>query len=156
MMIAVTDVVDVRPKVVLRRYLQYVIDRLVVFVASLLVFALCFGLAILVAKMGARGRWLLMVPFGAWIAALIAGDLWISIWVPHRRGGATTGMRWLGLKIVTLRGAQPSLRDYFLRWFLMVVDGMFLGLLGALLIAFSPRNQRLGDMVTRTVVVRVT
>ena len=65
-------------------------------------------------------------------------------------------MRWLGLRITTLRGGEPSLRAYLVRWLLMAVDGLLLGLVGAVLIAVTPRNQRLGDMVAGTVVVRRT
>ena len=91
-----------------------------------------------------------------WGVTLFAGNLWFDIWYPRGMGGATPAMRWLGLKIVTIRGDEPSLRQYFLRWLLMVVDGLFLGLVGAVLIAVSPRHQRLGDMVAGTLVVRVT
>jgi uncharacterized RDD family membrane protein YckC len=151
----VADVLDdARTKVVLRRYLQYVLDLLLVLLVALVVFVLCFGIVILAAKTGARGRLLVYVPFVAWIVALFLFTMWTEIWVPHRRGGATPAMRWLGLKIVTVRGTEPALRDYFLRWLLMAVDGMFFGLLGAALIAFTPQHQRLGDIVTRTLVVR--
>jgi uncharacterized RDD family membrane protein YckC len=49
---------------------------------------------------------------------------------------------------------RPSLRSYMIRWLMAVVDGYFFGLVGALAIAFTPRHQRFGDMVARTVVVR--
>jgi len=74
--------------------------------------------------------------------------------VPHRHGGATPAMRRLGLRIVRIDGGEPSLRDYLVRWLLFAVDGLFLCLVGVVLIAITPRNQRLGDIVTRTVVVR--
>ncbi|SMD25447.1 RDD family protein [Kibdelosporangium aridum] len=148
--------VDTSRTVVGRRYLQYIIDQALSFVLALLVFLACFGFAVLSTEFGARGKVLLIVPFAAWILTLIATNLWFGIWYPRSMGGATPAMRWLGLRIVTLQGGEPSLRDYFLRWLLMVVDGLFLGLLGAVLIAVTPRNQRFGDMVTRTLVVRVT
>jgi uncharacterized RDD family membrane protein YckC len=147
---------DTSRTVVGRRYLQYVIDQALVCVFGVLVFLASFGFMILAAEIGARGTYLLYIPFVAFALTLFAGHLYFEIWYPRGMGGATPAMRWLGLRIVTLEGGDPSLRDYFLRWLLMVVDGLFLGLLGAVLIAVTPRNQRLGDMVTRTLVVRVT
>ncbi|MFJ8958468.1 hypothetical protein ACIRG5_03710 [Lentzea sp. NPDC102401] len=41
-----------------------------------------------------------------------------------------------------------------MRWLLMAVDGLLMGLVGAVLIAVTPRNQRLGDIVAGTMVVR--
>jgi uncharacterized RDD family membrane protein YckC len=148
--------VDTSRTVVGRRYLQYVIDQALAFVLALLVFLACFGIAILTAEFGARGKMLLVVPFAAWILTLFATNLWFGIWYPRSMGGATPAMRWLGLRIVTTQGGEPSSRDYFVRWLLMVVDGLFLGLAGAVMIAVTSRNQRLGDMVARTLVVRVT
>jgi uncharacterized RDD family membrane protein YckC len=152
----VTVETDTRTGVVVRRYVQYGLDLVLVFVLSLLVFALTLGAAILVSKAGVRGIWLVYVPFGLWILMLFAGTLYSEIWWPHKHSGATPAMRWLGLRIVAIDGGTPSLRDYFLRWLMMVVDGLAFGLVGAVLIAATPRHQRLGDMVTRTLVVRVT
>ncbi|CAM4073662.1 RDD family protein [Kibdelosporangium persicum] len=147
---------DTSRTVVGRRYLQYVIDQALVFAFAVLVFLACFGFMILAAEIGARGEVLLYLPFVVFALTVFAVNLWFGIWYPRAMGGATPAMRWLGLRIVTLEGGEPSVRDYFLRWLLMVVDGLFLGLLGAVLIAVTPRNQRLGDMVARTLVVRVT
>jgi uncharacterized RDD family membrane protein YckC len=152
----VTVTTDARTGVVVRRYVQYALDLVLVVLLSVLVFALVLGAAILVSNAGVHGIWLVYVPFGIWVLTIFAGTLWSEIWWPHRRGGATPAMRWLGLRIVAIDGGTPSLRDYFVRWLMMVVDGMAFGLVGAVLIAATPRHQRLGDMVARTVVVRVT
>lgn len=148
--------VDTSRTVVVRRYLQYIIDEALAVVFATLVFLACFGFALLAAEFGARGKVLLVIPFLMWVVTLFGVTLWFGIWYPHGMGGATPAMRWLGLRIVTMDGGRPSLRDYFLRWLLMIVDGLFFGLLGAVLIAVTRRNQRLGDMVTGTLVVRVT
>jgi uncharacterized RDD family membrane protein YckC len=152
----VTVETDARTGVVLRRYVHYILDLVLVFLLSLLVFALALGAAILVSKAGVHGIWLVYVPFGIWILTLFCGTLWSEIFWPHKHDGASPTMRWLGLRIVAIDGGTPSLRDYFVRWLMMVVDGLAFGLVGAVLIAATPRHQRLGDMVTRTLVVRVT
>ncbi len=140
--------------VVWRRYAQFVIESVLLVVAGLVAFAVFLGVAILLIQQGAPPELFLVLPFAALIVLTLAGTLWLTIWYPYRHDGATPAMRWLGLRIVTLRGTAPSLKDYAVRWLLMVVDGLFLGLVGAVLIAVTPRHQRFGDIVARTVVVR--
>ncbi|MCS7475760.1 RDD family protein [Umezawaea endophytica] len=141
--------------VVLRRYLQYALDQVTVMVAT--ASATLWGAAAayaLVVKVGAPGE-VLYLPLVMLVVVALGGTLWSEVWVPHTQGGATPAMRRLGLRIVRLDGTAPTLRDYLVRWLLFAVDGLFLGLLGAVLIAVTPRHQRFGDIVTRTVVVRV-
>ena len=141
--------------VVLRRYVQYVLDQARILVAT--VSATLWGVAAAYAlvKIGAPGK-VLYLPLVLFIVVQLGGTVWSEVWVPHRHGGSTPGMRRLGLRIVRIDGGEPGLRDYFVRWLLMVVDGMFLGLVGAVLIVVTPRHQRLGDLVARTLVVRAS
>jgi hypothetical protein len=62
----VTVETDARTGVVLRRYVHYILDLVLVFLLSLLVFALALGAAIQVSKAGVHGIWLVYVPFGIW------------------------------------------------------------------------------------------
>ncbi|MEU7474704.1 RDD family protein [Lentzea sp. NPDC042327] len=140
--------------IVLRRYWQHLIEFALLVVAGLLGMVLGLLLAMALIKLGAPGEVFFVLPTGVLVTVSLLGVLWVEIWYPHRHGGATPAMRWLGLRITTLRGGQPSLRDYLVRWVLMAVDGMFFGLVGAVLIAVTPRHQRLGDVVAGTVVVR--
>lgn len=155
-MISVVSVDDVPATgVVLRRYAQYALDFLMLMTVVLLLLAGGLFLA-LEALMAGWPRQVLYVPI---VVALVAGagcTLLNQVWLPHRRGGATVAMRWLGLHIVRLDGGAPRLRDYLVRWLLNCVDGQCFGLLGAVIIAVTPRHQRLGDIVARTLVVRVS
>jgi uncharacterized RDD family membrane protein YckC len=136
--------------VILRRYVQFGVDRLIATVPALLV--LVFGLHFALRKPHAGVRvYVMLVLF---ILVLLAGNWFIEVWVPHRWLGGTPGMRCLGLRVVTEHGETPELRRYMIRWLMAIVDGYFFGLVGALAIAFSARNQRFGDMVARTLVVR--
>ncbi|KOV83332.1 hypothetical protein ADL03_20835 [Nocardia sp. NRRL S-836] len=123
-------------------------------VAAVLGLVLGLLLSLPLIKLGLPRDVFFVLPWVAVVTVSLLGPLWVEIWYPHRHGGATPAMRWLGLRITTLAGGAPSLRDYFVRWLLMTVDGLLLGLVGAVLIAVTPRHQRLGDMVTGTVVVR--
>ncbi|SER61752.1 RDD family protein [Lentzea albida] len=142
--------------IVLRRYWQHVIEFALLCVAAVLGLVLGVLVSLPLIKLGAPKEVFTYAPLVAVAAVSLLGVLWLEIWYPYRHGGSTPAMRWLGLKITTLRGGEPSLRDYFVRWLLMAVDGLLLGLVGAVLIAVTPRNQRLGDLVAGTVVRRVT
>ncbi|MFJ5991353.1 RDD family protein [Lentzea sp. NPDC092896] len=140
--------------IVLRRYSQHVIEFALLVVAAVLGLVPGFLLSLGLVKLGMPAEHFPYVAVSSIAIVSLLGVLWIEIWYPYRHGGSTPAMRWLGIRITTLRGGEPSLRDYFVRWLLMVVDGLFMGLVGAVLIAVTPRHQRLGDMVAGTVVVR--
>ncbi|MGH3378534.1 MAG: RDD family protein [Actinoallomurus sp.] len=139
--------------VILRRYAQFAVDRLIV---SVPVFAvLLVGLHFVLRTPRGDGRlWLVYATMAVFVLALLGGNWFIEVWVPHRWLGGTPGMRWLGLRVVTEHGEVPELRSYMIRWLMAIVDGYFFGMVGALAIAFSPKHQRFGDMVARTLVVR--
>ncbi|MCR3751848.1 RDD family protein [Lentzea californiensis] len=142
--------------IVLRRYWQHVIEFALLVVAAVLSLVLGVLLSLPLIKLGMTPEVFEVMPFATVAVVSLLGVLWIEVWYPHRHGGSTPAMRWLGLRITTLHGGEPSLRAYLVRWLLMAVDGLLLGLVGAVLIAVTPRNQRLGDMVAGTVVVRRT
>jgi uncharacterized RDD family membrane protein YckC len=133
--------------VVGRRCAQWLLDRLLVGVPA---FVLLVGLVILLAG----HRSLMFLPPAVFLAGLLIGNLTIDVWVPHRTGGRTPAMRLLGLRIVTEWGGTPSLGAYALRYVLQTVDGFAFGLAGLLVMILSPRHQRVGDLVARTLVVR--
>jgi uncharacterized RDD family membrane protein YckC len=99
---------------------------------------------------------ILWAPFVTFCVVTVVSDLMVHVWVPVRRGGVTPGMLVMGLRVETVRGDAPGVRDYLVRWFLLTVDGLLLGLVAAVSIAVTRRRQRVGDLVARTVVVRVS
>ena len=71
--------------------------------------------------------------------------------------GQSVGKRLIGLRVVRLDGREPQLGDFILRAVFLLVDFVFsLGMIGALLVSSSARNQRLGDMTAHTTVVRTS
>lgn len=97
---------------------------------------------------------ILWAPAIAFLAVTYACDIVIQIWVPVLRGGITPGMLVMGLRVQTLRGGQPKARAYLIRWVLLTVDGLLLGLVAVISIVATKRRQRIGDLVARTLVVR--
>lgn len=70
--------------------------------------------------------------------------------------GQSFGKKALGVKVVRLDGEEPGLSDFLLRAVLLLVDFLLsLGVLAALLISSSAKNQRLGDMTANTTVIRL-
>ncbi|HMQ49946.1 MAG TPA: RDD family protein [Saprospiraceae bacterium] len=70
--------------------------------------------------------------------------------------GQSWGKRSMGIKVVRLDGEEPGLSDFLLRSVFHVVDTIFSGgILAALLISSSSKNQRLGDMTANTTVIRL-
>ncbi len=90
-----------------------------------------------------------------WVLATVAVPLYF--WLSQAIWGRTVGMRVFGLRVVTTSGRRPGPLATFVRTVLMVVDWLpVCFVLGAAVIWLTPRNQRLGDLAARTVVVRPT
>ena len=70
--------------------------------------------------------------------------------------GQSWGKKAMGTKVVRLDGKEPNLSDYLLRAVFHLIDSiMSLGVLAALMISSSNKNQRLGDMTANTTVIRI-
>jgi uncharacterized RDD family membrane protein YckC len=139
---------SVETGVVGRRFAQSLLDRLIVGVPALVLL-----FAMMIAVIPHPSLWLLPAP--VFLAVLLLGTVATEVWLPHRNGGRTPGMRLLGLRIVTEWGSAPTLGAYALRLLLLVVvDDFAFGLVGLVIMLVSPRRQRLGDIVARTLVIR--
>jgi len=68
--------------------------------------------------------------------------------------GATVGKMVLGLKVVKQDGSALDWQTSIIRTLLRIVDGFLVYLVGAILVWTSPTNQRLGDKVAKTLVVK--
>ena len=68
--------------------------------------------------------------------------------------GATLGKMALGIKVTMEDGSPLTWGAALVRNLLRIVDGIFSYLVGAVLVWNSPKRQRLGDRVAKTVVVR--
>ncbi|HWQ19767.1 MAG TPA: RDD family protein [Methanotrichaceae archaeon] len=68
--------------------------------------------------------------------------------------GQTIGKMVMKIKVVREDGGKIDMNAAFTRNILRVVDGFFAYLIGAILILRSPKKQRLGDSVAKTVVIK--
>ena len=70
--------------------------------------------------------------------------------------GQSPGKRIMNIKVVTLHGRTPKAQDYFLRWIfrLLEITGC-LGVVAILYISSTEKNQRIGDLLAQTTVVKL-
>lgn len=119
--------------------------------------AVCIPLAVLLLVPdnpdGTMGHLLLAIPL---IMVLFALAVLLSWWYwvirPARRKGRTFAMEWLGLRVVGLDGARATSGQLAVRWVMLLVDGMFAGLVGLVALLATQGRQRLGDMAAGTAV----
>jgi uncharacterized RDD family membrane protein YckC len=70
-------------------------------------------------------------------------------------GGQTLGKRMANIRVVRLDGEIPTVNDYLLRAVFQYIDTILSGgILAAILISSTTRQQRLGDMTAGTTVIR--
>lgn len=70
--------------------------------------------------------------------------------------GQSVGKLVLGIRVVNVKGASPSIGDLFLRWtFRMIEVLMSVGAIAVLAILVNEKKQRLGGLVSNTLVIRL-
>lgn len=67
--------------------------------------------------------------------------------------GQTLGKMATGIKVVKEDGSPCDMKSSLIRNILRIIDAIFVYVVGAIIIAQSDKNQRLGDMGASTVVV---
>jgi uncharacterized RDD family membrane protein YckC len=87
------------------------------------------------------------------IATLIVTFAYFAIM--EGRYGQTLGKMALGIKVVREDGGRIGTREAVLRTLMRIVDSIGSYLVAFITVLISGKNQRLGDMVAKTLVVRV-
>jgi uncharacterized RDD family membrane protein YckC len=70
--------------------------------------------------------------------------------------GATVGKFATGIRVVKEDGTKADFGAALIRNVLRIIDGLFLYVVGAVLVWMSPTKQRLGDRVAKTIVVEAS
>lgn len=144
-----------------KRLLAYIIDFILLLIymismAYLLIGGLEFGQSSL--------GFILLVILLPMLFYTFLSELWMN--------GQTIGKKLLKIKVVSLDGGEATLGQYLLRWFLRFYEWGFIifcffygsmfggffvlflgGLTSVIIIAVTPKSQRLGDLMAGTVVV---
>lgn len=126
-------------------------SRFIAMVADLLLKAVIIGLgAIVLAALGGGGVATAVFIVFAFVVFWIYDVLFEVL-----GAGRTPGKRWTSLRVVGEGGAPVGLRESLLRNLLRLVDGpVSVYLAGPIAILLTARNQRLGDLVAGTLVLR--
>lgn len=70
--------------------------------------------------------------------------------------GQSIGKKLVAIKVIKLNGSALESKDYFLRWAYRAVDSLLSGFtIGVISILMSEKNQRLGDMIANTTVIKL-
>lgn len=125
-----------------RRFVAQVLDLVVLFAIAML-------LAMLTGNTTATGFNLQGGPALLWFVIGAAYFVLLEGWA-----GQTVGKRLTGIVVRTEGAAAISMRDSLIRNVLRVIDSIVFYAIGIVLILLSDREQRLGDRVADTVVVR--
>lgn len=88
--------------------------------------------------------------------------LFLSYFIPYLyplvsetlANGQTVGKHILHIRVVTIEGGGPSMTSFILRWLLLPIDAFASCGIGPLCLFFTKRQQRFGDLVAGTWVVR--
>jgi uncharacterized RDD family membrane protein YckC len=70
--------------------------------------------------------------------------------------GQSVGKLALGIRIIKISGKQATLSDYIMRWMFRLIDiYLSMGSVAAILVSSTDKNQRIGDIVANTVVIKL-
>ena len=96
-----------------------------------------------------------MMRHGTWSVGILSFAFYIAFYT-YLEGtrGQTIGKMVTKIKVVREDGTPIEMEQAFKRNILRVIDGLFAYLIGAILIWRSDKQQRLGDSVAKTVVVK--
>lgn len=88
-----------------------------------------------------------------WMYILVFGIPWTfyNLLFEIFMDGRSIGKRALDLKVARIDGGQPGLGHYLMRWMLRPIDAA--AMLGAVVILFNGRGQRIGDIAAGTCVI---
>jgi uncharacterized RDD family membrane protein YckC len=158
---------------VFQRLLAFTVDNVVKF-AYIYFAAQMFDFTILDAATGEDG-WTIKAVEVLFLLPITFYSLYSEILMD----GQTLGKRLLNIKVINIDGFKPTITDYIIRWFLRVIDfNLFLLLfvyvaslglsdqysllisifalgkmIGFILILFTDKSQRFGDMIANTIVI---
>lgn len=81
--------------------------------------------------------------------------LFYSLFCEIFMNGQTIGKKAKGIQVISLNGGQASFGQYLVRWIFSLLDITFsFGVIAVVMVSLTDKNQRLGDLVAGTTVVR--
>lgn len=125
-------------------------DRLVAYMVDLAIYIAYLFVASLIAS-ASSGSFSSLILFLLYLPLLF-----YSLLCETFLNGQTVGKKAKGIQVISLDGGQASFGQYLARWLFSLVDIMLgWGVIAVVMISLSEKNQRLGDKVAGTTVVRI-
>lgn len=141
-----------------RRLMAYIIDRIILYLISLILFLIGFIASILggislenILLSGDLPRGARLFTAVYIVTTFLTGMIY-SIWF-HGTVGQTPGKMLFGLRVIQISGEKMNIGIAFLRWVGCLVSGLVF-LLGFIWIAFDRRKQGWHDKIAATLVIR--
>jgi len=143
-----TDLAQMESIIPIRMEYQGIGIRFVSLVIDSLIISAIFGALATILGAG-------MMRHGTWSVGILSFAFYIAYYT-YLEGtrGQTIGKMITKIKVVREDGTPIDIEQAFKRNILRVIDGLFVYLIGAILIWRSDKQQRLGDTVAKTVVVK--
>jgi uncharacterized RDD family membrane protein YckC len=132
-------------RVTFRRIVQFVIDHILAGIVPAIIYGVIAG-----GRHGLLAALGVILAVAAWIVIMV----WYWVLRPYGHGGQTFGMKLMGLRIVSKDGDRANRPQLVIRWIMLIIDTLFVGLVGLITMLCSRYRQRLGDHLARTLVVR--
>lgn len=135
-----------------QRVLAWIIDLIIIGIIAGILGALGIGSMALGAMMFNPTAMF----FGAgMIITLIGVAIFYTLFLEGYWQGQTVGKRAMHIRVVDEKTYKPeTMGQAVVRNLLRIIDNQILGLVALVLIAATPRRQRIGDMLAKTVVVQ--
>ena len=137
-----------RPRPRMGTHTETLLPRIGAFLVDFLLLGIALGLLVVVAGVISDG-----------LAVAVSGlsGLLVFAYFIYMEGtyGQTVGKRVLGIVVVKADGSPCDMKASVIRNVLRIVDGLFVYLVGLIVILVTDDDQRVGDLVGDTVVARV-
>lgn len=141
---------EIRIAGMLDRFIALILDSTLI----VAVFVLC-GMAVAVRWGGVTESGFSLVGIPASISFMVTTLFAVLYyWLMEGLFGATIGKMAAAIRVTGLEGEKCGLGNALVRTFLRIFDGLFFYLLGFLVAVRSPKKQRIGDHLAKTLVIK--
>jgi len=93
------------------------------------------------------------IPYWAYVSVMTLPYLLYYPLYQYWNNGQTLGKQLVNIRIVKQDNSHPRLGDFLIRWIFRLFEANLIPGVGLIAMLFSDKNQRLGDIVAKTVVV---
>ncbi|WP_051296227.1 RDD family protein [Eisenibacter elegans] len=140
------------------RILAYLIDMAILWAYIYVLIYGMFGLIYLLASSATGDNQTIMTDFYPLIliilVILLLPALLYNFWMETFFNGQTIGKMATKIYVISQDGNKARLSQYFLRWILGLVDFSLFGLVGLITALVTAHQQRVGDLVAGTIVIK--